>query len=98
MLTRQHALTETEKRALRRKLQVKQAHSLATINNGTVSDHKPVNKVREYLAPVKPSYVPMVRGRTGCKLNPEIRAIVEAKRARNQAFHAELRALVRGAL
>lgn len=96
MLTRQHALTEIQKRALRRKLQIKQVHSLAVVNHGTVSDNLPVKKVREYLAPVKQSYVPTVRGRTGCKLNPAVRAMVDARRTRNQAFHRELAAFVRG--
>lgn len=34
------------------------------------------------------------RGFNGCKLDPRIRAIVEAKRQANANFHAELRAVV----
>lgn len=97
MLTRQHNLTDREKRYLRTVKQIKQAHSIATVNHGATSDAKPVKRERDYLAPVKPSYVPTVRGRTGCKLNPAHRAIVERKRALNAAFHRDLAAFVRGA-
>lgn len=90
MLTRQHNLTEREKRYLRTVKQIKASHSVAS----TLDAPKPVKKVRDYLAPVKPSYVPTVRGRTGCKLNPSHRAMVQKKREANQAFHAELRVIV----
>lgn len=50
-----------------------------------------VKKVREYLAPMKPSYVPCkLRGRSGTRLSPEKRAMVERRRDDRKAFFAEL--------
>lgn len=62
------------------------------------ADGKPVVKVRDYLAPVKASYVPKGFGRKRhplqCKLSHEKRLVVLERAERNAAFHAELKAEV----
>ncbi len=83
MLTRQHNLTEREKRHLRKRNHTTQRFSLNTFQ-------PEMKKVREYLAPVKSSYVPTVRGRSGSKLNAATREIIAARRENRKAFFAEL--------
>jgi len=58
-----------------------------------VDDVKPseVKTVREYLAPVKADYQPpKLRGRSGTRLSPEKRSMVELRRGERRAFFASL--------
>ena len=83
MQYRHHNLTEREKAYRRRTLGLKKPFSA---DNPAPA----VKKVREYLAPVKPSHVPTVRGRTGCKLSSAKRLMVQQKSAQRREFFASL--------
>jgi hypothetical protein len=82
-------LTEAEKRYLRKKNGVK---SRFAIDQPTSDKPK---KDREYLCPtniLQTMSRRKRRGFNGCKMSPEVRAMVEQQRALNAAFHAELKA------
>lgn len=89
---RMDGLTEAEKRYLRKKNGVK---SRFAIDQPTSDKPK---KDREYLCPtniLQTMSRRKRRGFNGCKMSPEVRAMVEQRRALNTAFHAELKASLR---
>ena len=83
MQYRHHNLTEREKAYRRRTLGLKKPHSADL-------PAPAMKKVREYLAPIKPDFVPRVRGRTGCKMSEAKRAMVLRRVEARRAFFAEL--------
>ena len=86
---RMDGLTEPEKRYLRKKNGVK---SRFAIDQPTSDKPK---KDREFICPTNILHTMSRRkGRSfnGCKMSPEVRAMVEQRRALNTAFHADLMA------
>lgn len=83
MLYRNAPLSAREKAHMKRSKGIKAPWS---VNQAPL----PVKKVRDYLAPVKSSYVPTVRGRSGCKLSNANRLKVQAKAVQRANFFAEL--------
>lgn len=83
---RSEPMTAREKAARRRKLGIVQPHSAAI---GPKVIEAP--KERDYFAPVKEGFVPAKpRGRSGCRISPEVRAMVEGRKASRRAFFASL--------
>lgn len=88
-LYRSVPLTDKEKARLRAANGIKKPFSV-----DRVTSDKP-KKDRDFLAPtniVNTISPRKRRGFNGCKLSPELRAIVKAKLEAREAFHAELRA------
>ena len=76
--------TDAEKRAIKRLNGTRDRWSMDTPAH-------PVKAVREYLAPVDPSYrPPRLRGRSGTRLSHEKRAMVLDKAYRRAAFFASI--------
>lgn len=79
-------LSEAQKRANRRLNGTQMPFASAV---GPVEIVKP--KERDYIAPTKPGFIPAKpRGRSGSRLNPAHRAMVERKAAMRAAFFASL--------
>ena len=84
---RSDPLTEREKAYLRRKLGVQPFHGSAV---GPAPIDKP--KERAFITEIKPDYrAPRKRrGGSGCRMSPEVRAMVESRKASRRAFFASL--------
>jgi hypothetical protein len=85
-LFRSEPLTEPEKRYLRRSKGIVLPHSAAV-------GPKPLDrpKDRDFLAPRKPDYVPCKpRGRSGCRMSHEKRALVLQRAFDREKFFASL--------
>ena len=81
---RSEPLTEKEKAYRRRSLGIKQRFAADAPKDTSV-------KEREYLAPVREDFVPSKpRGRSGCRISPEVRSMVEGRKASRRAFFASL--------
>lgn len=84
------AKTDKEKAAMRRANGTTQrwaADDAPILPFGAVATMAP----KEYLAPMREDYKPpRLRGRSGTRLDPRVRAIVAARREGRKAFFAEL--------
>ena len=88
MLTRQHNLSDAEKRALKRFKGIKAPFSQDTVNGNMVSV-TPVRNWREFNAPMRSGFVPMVRGR-GARMSHEKRLLLLQRNDARRAFFASL--------
>lgn len=80
-------LEEREKRALRRALDTRKPFDLSVGPKDLT-----VKRERDFLTETKPGYKPgKLKGRSGTRLSPEKRAMVELRRTRRAEFFASLR-------
>jgi hypothetical protein len=87
MLTRQHNLSDREKRYLKSSKGIKAPFSLATLDDAPVT----VKKVREFNAPHSHGHIRNRRALSGCRMSHEKRLLVLERCDKRAAFFAALR-------